>query len=545
MGVVFLLGVVIYAGFPLFGKGFIPTHDGEYHIIRFWQFFNMLSSGYLFPRWAPDLNSGYGIPLFIFHYPFPNYVGAIFYFLGVSFVDSFKLVLASGYMLAALACFLWLKKIFSPFAATVGAVVFSTIPYWFVDIYVRGSVGEVWAIAWFFITLAAIEYKNALIISLAAALLVLSHNIMAMLLIPTIIFYLFIRNRSQWWTVLAGLLLSAYFWLPALAERGYMTGLNSVNYKDHFPLLAQLLIPSWGTGFSVRELTSDEMSYQIGVVPLVIFLLAFLTAKSHRPLRALAWLFCFLGITGLFLMLEASTPVWEAFGVLQLLQYPWRLLVFVLPATAFFTAWVVSKAHRWAAGVLCVAALAFSLPYMRPVVYAPRTDNYYLTRPEFTDGTSSLGNTFSTVWTGWKQIRPKEKIQVVSGEAGISELHLRPLRYSFQVDAPVASAIVVNTLYYPGWTVKVDGTHVPIDYQKEGIIEFSLEPGTHHVEVRFEKTPIRIFANALSVIGLAILAILGYTSKKYAHRHKHDAHVRRAQPAGHRPLHKRAYKRVG
>ncbi|MEK7073761.1 MAG: hypothetical protein AAB960_00340, partial [Patescibacteria group bacterium] len=63
------------ASLPLFGSRFIPTHDGEYHIIRFWQFFTGLASGQWFPRWAPDLNNGLGIPLFTFNYPFPSYIG--------------------------------------------------------------------------------------------------------------------------------------------------------------------------------------------------------------------------------------------------------------------------------------------------------------------------------------------------------------------------------------------------------------------------------------------------------------------------------------
>ena len=153
---------VLYAVLPLFGKNYIPTHDGEYHIIRFWQFAKMLSSGYVFPRWAPDLNSGYGIPLFMFHYPFPNYIGALFHLFGISFVDSFKLELAFGYLMAVFACFLWLSRLFRLFAAFVGTVIFSVIPYWFVDIYVRGSVGEVWAIAWFFVALVALERKSFL-----------------------------------------------------------------------------------------------------------------------------------------------------------------------------------------------------------------------------------------------------------------------------------------------------------------------------------------------------------------------------------------------
>ena len=542
------LGVLLYAVVPLLGKGFIPTHDGEYHIIRFWQFARMLEAGYAFPRWAPDVNSGYGLPLFIFHYPFPNYAGAFFHAFGVSFVDSFKLALATGYIVSCLACFAWLKKIFPLFAASVGAIIFSVVPYWFVEIYVRGSIGEVWAIAWLFAALGAIERKNVLLTSLSVAFLILSHNILAMLFVPTIVLYLILRNRSLLWCVIAGIFLSAYFWLPALLERGFMTGLNSVNYKDHFPLLAQLLVPSWGTGFSVRELTSDEMSYQIGIVPLFIFLLALLRfpelkLAQFRESRRLAWLFSILGIIALFLMLEASSFVWKFVPVLPFLQYPWRLLVFVLPAAAFFAARVASFVPRWAAIVLCVAAFGFSLPYMRPVVYAPRTDTHYLTRPEFTDGTSSMGNAFSTIWTPWKSERSDRLVDIREGEGSVAVEAQKPLHTNMTIAAQTPLKVRINRLYFPGWAVYDNGKPLAVDYETDGLMNIVLAPGTHSVDVRFEETPVRRAADMISLIGLLWLSLQAIIRSIYAHRHKHFPHVRRAQPAGHRPLHKRAHKR--
>ena len=57
MGCIAVAGV-IYAVLPLFGRSYIPTHDGEYHIIRIVEFAKMLGEGNIVPRWAPELNSG-------------------------------------------------------------------------------------------------------------------------------------------------------------------------------------------------------------------------------------------------------------------------------------------------------------------------------------------------------------------------------------------------------------------------------------------------------------------------------------------------------
>ena len=104
-----ILALALWFASPLLRPGFIPTHDGEFSIIRIWQYSKMMGEGYLFSRWAPDLNSGYGVPLFTFYYPFPYFVGSLFHFAGLSLVNSFKLTLGFSYITAITLCFLWLK----------------------------------------------------------------------------------------------------------------------------------------------------------------------------------------------------------------------------------------------------------------------------------------------------------------------------------------------------------------------------------------------------------------------------------------------------
>ena len=186
--------VSLWLAWPLFRPGYIPTHDGEFSIIRIWQYAKMLQSGYLFPRWSPDLNSGYGVPLFIFYYPLPYLVGTVFHFFGTSLVDAFKLTLAASYVAAGIFCFLWLKKLFNQFAAVVGTLLFLSVPYWFVDIYIRGSAGEALAIMALVGGFACIEYSKKRLLALTVAVLVLSHNIAAAMFLPILAGYILLRR---------------------------------------------------------------------------------------------------------------------------------------------------------------------------------------------------------------------------------------------------------------------------------------------------------------------------------------------------------------
>src|SRR4030042_902417 len=61
----------------------------------------------------------------------------------------------------------------------------------------------------------------------SCGLLILSHNISAMIISPILLGYVLLRNRSYVWSLCLGFILAAYFWLPALFEKNFVTGLNS------------------------------------------------------------------------------------------------------------------------------------------------------------------------------------------------------------------------------------------------------------------------------------------------------------------------------
>src|SRR3989344_2032187 len=139
----------IIAGFSLLHKGLPPTHDGEYHVVRFYEFDKTLRGGDWYPRWAADLNNGYGIPLFNYVYPLPNYVSFTLHLLGISFISSFKLNLFFAILIGSVFFYLWARMFWGKLGGIVSSVFYTFSPYHFVDIYIRGSVGEVWALAFF------------------------------------------------------------------------------------------------------------------------------------------------------------------------------------------------------------------------------------------------------------------------------------------------------------------------------------------------------------------------------------------------------------
>lgn len=525
-----LIFVVFLLGLPLLGQRFIPTHDGEYHLIRFMEFYTMLSQGYVFPRWAPTLNSGFGIPIFLFHYPFPNYIGALFHFLGFQFVDAFKLALFFGYLLSGIFCFLFLVKLRGKKAAFFGTIAALTVPYWFVDMYVRGSVGEVWAFTWMFASLAAIVWQKRTGVGMSVAFLILSHNIQSLLFLPMIILFAWFRDRKGVLAILLGVILSGYFWIPALLERSYVVGLSTVNPLDHFASIWELLVPSWGSEFSGRSIIANKMSFQIGIIPLVWLLLA-------------GWRSIALATTIVFFMLPASQTIWMNVPGMAYIQYPWRLLSLFIPMVAISAAYVNTKISIKKSIVIAIAGIVLVYGYARPATYERRDDAYYSSKPNFTSGTSSMGNAFSTIWTSWKfqkadtLIEADETVKVTVNEQ-------KPLLLNVTIANEKEAKIRINKLYFPGWTVYDNGKLVPVVYQTDGLINVVLSPGSHNVYVRFEETPVRRTADIVSISGL--LWLLGWTilELKYAYSHKYNSHDERAQYPRNWFVHKRTHKRA-
>jgi len=524
------------AGLTLLHKGLSPTHDGEYHVVRFYEFYQTLQDGDWYPRWAPDLNNGYGIPLFNYVYPLPNYVSSFLHFLGASFIDSFKLGMFFATILGALFFYLWAKGFWGVWGGLVGSIFYTFAPYHFLDIYIRGSVGEVWALAFFpaFLWSVAIFLKHKkrtffLLSTLFLALIIFSHNILALMFLPFALSYcgfLLLRdkgNRVDWgkwvkgiFVFFLGIGLSSIFWLPAFFEKQYVVGLEVFGFEDHFPELYQLIIPSWGSGFSGDDL-GNSLSFQIGIANLLAVFLSLLFVfiyKKKNKNSSIILFFIFLFFIIFFLMLKISLPIWKNVPFMNYFQFPWRLLSLEILIASFLSG---SIFYFWKSKLLaiCLIFLSFILGigYAKPAYYHYRNDNYYLTRSNFIDGTNSPGNAFNTVFLESIPKKEKTKALFLKGHGKIEQKIVRSTLYLFKIKAESNSEILINTAYFPGWKVYAGESEVEIK-NRNGIISFFLPIGEHVVKVLFKNTIIRNVATFISIFSFLVLIFL-FTSRLF------------------------------
>ena len=524
----------IIAVFPLLQAGLPPTHDGEYNVIRFYEFDQAVRGGDWYPRWAQDLNFGHGAPIFTFIYPFPSIVAFFLHLFGSSFIDAFKLNMFLSSLLGTMFFYLWTKKYWGEKGGLVSSIFYTYAPYHILDVYIRGSAAEAWALALFPAFLLSFDrvldenrsYRNIAFAALSLAIIIFSHNILALMFFPFAISYMAFRILLKkqkkkfilrsFIIIVLGLGLSSIFWIPALIEKQYVVGLELYSFKGHFPELYELLIPSWGSGFSGAGL-EGKMSFQIGIANLLsvfvaVLIVPFLIKRNRKAflniMFFLVWffvIFCFL--------LEFSIPAWEKIPLMEYFQYPWRFLSLVILITSFLSGSIFillphgkSRIAFFIAISLVFLSISLTLGYTTPAYYHQRSDSYYTSRSNFIDGTNYTANSFNTKWVAGIGQRSKNKVEFVQGKGSIAVIFLKNSKYLFTTKTNDAHAILrVNTVYFPGWKVMVNGQEVPISINKNGLMEFPVLKGENRVEVDLKETSIQQLSQIFSFISVIVI----------------------------------------
>lgn len=343
-------------------------HVHSYYVNVPWMaaFVDQVGAGDLYPRWLVEYVHGFGAPVFYYYAPLPFYLGAAVATLcsACSLQDILAGVHWSIAALSGVAFWAWARRLASPFTALAGALLYVGLPYHYLDLEIRGSLGEALAYAAMPLALWAAEglarsARAVAYTALAYAGLILCHLPAALLFTPVLaLFALAPAGRADAGQTLfrltaAGLLgvgLAALYLLPALTLRdmviadGWLEA-DGVYLPEKWLLRATTLtLPDGVLGMVVVAL---------GVASAVALLALGLPALAGRrpghdtragpPLMAavgglvLAWL----------MMSGLSEWLWLHLWPLRQVQFPWRFGVVVDLCTAVV---VVLVAARLAAG---------------------------------------------------------------------------------------------------------------------------------------------------------------------------------------------------
>lgn len=539
--IILLLIISVPAIKSLFIPGGFTSHDLVHHVVRQYTMHELLLEGQFPPRWSGNLNMGWGYPVFIFLYPLPALFGELFVFSGFGFVDAVKAVLLVSMIVSIVGMYLFLYSLLEKkLPAFVGAVFYLYAPVRFLNIYVSAAAGSALALGvlpFLFLSISELakkprEIKWIVFGSFAFAFLVLSHNSTAVMFLPMIISFVFLlkitkKNPLQHiklvtFVLVLGLGLSAFFWLPAVTEKQFIRydEIMDTFYQDHFPKLAQLIRSPWGYGLS-KPGQNDGLSFQIGLAHIFVALLAtvnVLFGKLKRNLKYFSGFFLVVFLTSVFLMLEASLPLWKNLPLLEYVQFPARFLAVTVFSASILVALIIhGSRYKY---LLSILLLIF-------VLYANR--NHLRINQVFNEpidvylALSSTSTSFSEhlpIWADYPKEKSPGKFSFLLGKGEIEILENKSDRVAAQVKSGENVVMSFNQLYFPGWKIYINGVRHDFDFENNlGVPVFGLGKGNHNVAVFFERTYVRKIADYISLFSL--LAVFFLVIRVYIFRKRY------------------------
>ncbi len=547
---------IIPTFYSLLRPGYYTMHD-DLQVFRVHQMDKCFQDLQIPCRWVPDMGYQYGYPQYNFYPPSIFYLAEIFHLIGFQFIDTIKIIVVLGFILSAVFMYFFLNEWFGKkWPAFVGAVIYSYAPYKAVDSYVRGALNEFWALVFFpLIFWSALKLikrgslKNIAFFSVSVALLLLTHNLMALIFLPVVAIWVltYILLERKWVALpkffLGGLLaigLAAFFTLPVVFESKFVH-VDSVlsgyfDYRLHFANLNQLFISNFFDYGSSQWGPKDDMSLSTGQIHWIAgsfaVFLALLKFRKQRKVAVLTLIIGFFALLSLFLAHQKSAFVWEQIGILKWLQFPWRFLansIFLLSILTAVGVYLLDnflpKKYLKVYGVgLIILSLFLYAGFFKPHTWLSISDKDKLTGQSWE---KQLTVSIFDYLPIYAKLPPPSKApdlpEVMKGQVKFLSYKKGSNYQIGKVEVLTEKAnLRLPLFHFPGMKVFIDGREIAHSYndcrnQKYclGLISIDVKKGSHEIEARLTDTPIRSYGNFLTLISLIIVGLMSFNFPKY------------------------------
>lgn len=514
--------VVITSCIPalsLIQAGSYESGDFVTHIVRAMDMFSSLQYGIFPVRWAWLLQGGYGYPLFSFMTVLPYYIVCAFHAIHISFVVGLKLYLVGVYVGSAASMWLLTRALFDhhkkkDIIATVSAISYVLAPYTLINLAFRAAAGELMGFALFPLILYAVFEGKRILFTLSLAALLLSHPGITLLGAPWVFLLIIIKKKwSFFYSSLFAFGLSAFYLLPALLEAkfsgqvAYGRTLWTENTIPGFQPISWLFWSPWRYGFLFQG-HFGEVAHGIGFAQLgAIVVTIYLCVKKyvHKVDVRIIGALLFLLSIGVFMMLPYSRPIWNMLPLIRHLQFPSRMMFYVVFSTSILLGYVFSliqlKPQVWK--FVLFLCLGWTVLNWSHRTFHPAIDDAFLFNsiPMASFEHERLPEAMPIVLQQPNTLRTSAYV-VRSLDAKVDPSRVTPTQRTYVVDSRTSLIFQENTLYFPGWTVHVNGKIQEIQTTKEGIMIVHIPSGKNVIDFQFENTPIRKVANTISMFTL-------------------------------------------
>jgi hypothetical protein len=532
---------------------------------RVYEMTKVLKSGQIPPRWVPDLGYGYGYPLFEFYGPLPYVVGAVGELLGMPLVPATNTMLFVGMALGFITSLMLGVYLFGWLGGLVCATLYQYAPYHAIQLYVRGAVGEMYAYGFLPLVVFGIwkiarekTHRSGIIWTVVGLTgMILSHTIYGYLSVGTILvgsvasigYGMVIGKRdirrvglSIFVSVCLSLAVTAFFWLPAIAEKSAtnvtkVVGSDSAELTDHFVCPSQFWQSPWGFGGSAAGCDSDGMSFKLGKLQILgglgaglLYGFYAITKKKslkkqtkridvpdsfHTPL----FIGTMLTIGSVFFMLSPSATFWKLIPMSSFVQYPWRLLPVTALGLALLSGMLIVMIPKKIIMYALAGILSGVVIYQGATMFVPKYT--YIPEPGIFSSESDLKWRVSKISDEYMPpgfIAPKYK-ESISGMIITSQMPFtvnsardENTHATVCMTLPSTATVRINKATFPGWTYTIDKKPVNVSIVA-GLPQTVVSEGSHCIELVLTRTPARLIADIVSVV-ILIGGLLYVITKK-------------------------------
>jgi hypothetical protein len=578
-GVIMTALLTLFAIQPLLKPGLPTTADLAIHIYRALEFERAWAPGVVVPRWSPNLAYGYGYPLFVFAPPLPYLLALLFQLTGATIGDAFKALIILTILLYAIGMYLFARQTFDCLeAGLIAAIAYTFAPFALREAILYGgnipqylAIGlfpwSLWAIrqaiqrgSWGWMILGAIFYAGV----------ILSHLFQVLIFTPVLVLYILLLlvlhqakrdDTTPGWpdrlrqalpapgALALGLLLSAFFWLPAFLERSFTRAeahiyLEKSPFFVRYPHWSELV--AWIQPLDFRA-ANPYVPLSLGLVTLGLaglglsagLLINFKEksraelqpASSPRQRLALTIFFALIAAGAVVMALPLSRPAWELVEILQVAEFPWRMLGLANLGLALLAGaailWLPQRFRRLATGscialqLLAVAPLLFPVTPFTQYGHLTLADQINYERRSQSIGTTTLGEylprgvsrppTTSPLAPAFQANTNPERLDRDSlpAKTRATLLEQTAVTHRYQLDSPTPFTLRFFHFDYPGWRATLDGQAIPITPEPEtGLMLMDIPGGQHTLTLHFGETPGRLTGLILSGVTIVSLLVL-------------------------------------
>ncbi|HLF82692.1 MAG TPA: 6-pyruvoyl-tetrahydropterin synthase-related protein, partial [Blastocatellia bacterium] len=494
------------------------------------EFTKELRDGEFYPQWLSGAYAGQGSPVMFYYPPLPLYFSAFFNLLGRDPLGAIALSCWLALALSGMSMYALSRSLLSRSQSLIAAAFYITVHYHLFDLYQRCAINEFWAFVWIPLVLHATylvasgrgRYR-AVYLAVSYGLLLLTHLPSTLVVSSVLPIVVLIQTREIKRLIVAaasavlGAGMAGIYVSSVLFETGYLAAIRGTSrprYRDAF-LLEHLVtafqtvpLPSNGV-FAQFVLFSDWLASVFLILLMISTLVIWKTKKaSFRQSRLLIAIWV-AAVVSFLMTTRLSSPLWLVIPRLRVIQFPIRWFVITSVGASLLVAVsfaVLGSTRRSLPGSVALAVavtinLAVSALVIARAPYQPEALQARLAY--YTDVLE-----YHPQWWDKKKLPKFENAAIVAngGDAGFVSIDETGTSQSYDVDASTTTAVQFRTLYFPGWTARVDGQITEISPSKEGHIQLTLEPGEHRLTLDLEDTIPRRAGKIISA--LSLLAVL-------------------------------------